>query len=65
MNAAALVAGDGVRVGLEDNILHDGGRTWLATNKGLVERVLLIARALGRVPYSGKEVRERLGVVSV
>ncbi len=65
MNAAALVAGGGVRVGLEDNIWFDDGRTKLATNRELVERVLSIAQALGLVPYSGKEVRELLGVASV
>jgi uncharacterized protein (DUF849 family) len=65
MNAAALVAGGGVRVGLEDNIWFDDERTRLATNRELVERVLSIAHALGRVPYSGKEARKFLGVVSV
>jgi 3-keto-5-aminohexanoate cleavage enzyme len=65
MNAAALVAGGGVRVGLEDNIWFDYERTKLVTNRELVERVLSIAHALGRMPYSGKEARELLGVVSI
>jgi uncharacterized protein (DUF849 family) len=65
MNAAALVAGGGVRVGLEDNIWYDYERTKLVTNRELVERVLSIAHALGRVPFTGKEARELLGVGSV
>jgi len=65
MNAVALVAGGGVRVGLEDNIWFDDERTRLVTNRELVERVLSIAHALGRVPYSGRETRELLGAVSV
>jgi uncharacterized protein (DUF849 family) len=62
MNAAALVAGGGVRVGLEDNIWFDDERTRLVSNRELVERVLSIARAMGRVPYTCQEARELLGV---
>jgi 3-keto-5-aminohexanoate cleavage enzyme len=65
MNAAALVAGGGVRVGLEDNIWFDDERTRLVTNRELVERVLSIAHALGRVPFTGQEAREFLGVASI
>jgi uncharacterized protein (DUF849 family) len=65
MNAAALAAGGGVRVGLEDNIWYDEERTRLATNKELVTRILSIARALGRVPHIGEEARKFLGVMSV
>jgi 3-keto-5-aminohexanoate cleavage enzyme len=64
MNAAALVAGGGVRVGLEDNIWFDDERTRLVTNRELVERVLSIAHALGRVPYTGREARELLRVAA-
>jgi 3-keto-5-aminohexanoate cleavage enzyme len=65
MNGAALAAGGGARVGLEDNIWYDDERTRLATNKELVERVLSVARALGRMPYTGGEARNFLGVMSV
>jgi len=58
MNAMALVAGGGVRVGLEDNIYYDSERTRLAKNRELVERILVIAKALGRKPFSHKEARE-------
>ena len=62
MNAMAIVAGGGVRVGLEDNIWYDQERTRLASNLDLVERVLEIAKALGREPYTQKETRDLLGV---
>lgn len=62
MNAMALVAGGGVRVGLEDNVWYDEDRTRLATNRDLVERILLIGRSLGRVPYSRREARKALGL---
>jgi 3-keto-5-aminohexanoate cleavage enzyme len=58
MNSMAIVSGGGVRVGLEDNIFYDEERTKLATNRELVERVLVIARAMGREPYSHKQARE-------
>lgn len=60
MNAMAIVAGGGVRIGLEDNIWYDDGRTKLATNRNLIERILSIARAMGCEPYSGREARDFL-----
>ena len=62
MNAMAIIAGGGVRVGIEDNIWYDAERTRLASNRDLVERVLTIAKAMGREPYSQQETRELLGV---
>lgn len=62
MNAMAIVAGGGVRVGLEDNIWYDEERTHLASNRELVERILIIARSLGREPYSHAEARKLLTV---
>lgn len=50
------------RVGLEDNIWYDEERTRLATNRDQVERILVIAKALGRTPYFHKKAREVLGV---
>lgn len=57
MNAMSVVAGGGVRVGLEDNIWYDTERTRLATNRDLVERIVSIAKALGREPFHPKEAR--------
>lgn len=57
MNSIAIAAGGGVRVGLEDNIWYDAERTRLATNRELVERVVYIARSMGREPLSPREAR--------
>ena len=62
MNAMAIITGGGVRVGLEDNIWYDEERTRLASNRDLIERVLTIAKAMGREPYTAKEARKLLGV---
>lgn len=61
-NAMALIAGGGVRVGLEDNIWYNEERTRLASNRDLVERVLLIAEAMGLEPYTQSEARKVLGL---
>ena len=61
-NAMAIVEGGGVRVGLEDNIWYDEERTRLASNRDLVERVVDIARVIGRKPYTCAETRKLLGV---
>lgn len=57
MNSIAIAAGGGVRVGLEDNIWYDEERTRLATNRDLIERIVYIAKAMGREPLSPKEAR--------
>lgn len=60
MNVVAIVAGGGVRIGLEDNIWYDAERTRLATNRDLVERIVSISKAMGLVPFTPKEARELL-----
>ncbi len=60
MNTMSIVAGGGVRIGLEDNIWYDVQRTKLATNRDLIERIVSIAKALGREPFSPKEARDLL-----
>lgn len=60
MNAIGILLGGGARIGLEDNIWYDKNRTQLATNRQLVERLLEIARVLGRSPYTGDELRNLL-----
>jgi len=62
MNVMSLLAGGGVRVGLEDNIWYDEQSTHLATNRELVERILFVAKTLGQTPYSHIEARKVLGV---
>ena len=63
MNAMAIIAGGGVRVGLEDNIWFDKERTRLASNYDLVKRIIQIADTMGRKPYSHKKARQVLGLV--
>ena len=60
-NVMGLLSGGGVRIGLEDNIWYDEARTTLATNRALIERILLIAESLGHRPYSPLETRNLLG----
>jgi uncharacterized protein (DUF849 family) len=62
MNAIGIIAGDGVRVGLEDNIWFDEKRTQLATNTALVERIATMAQVLGREFASPAEVRKMLNL---
>ena len=61
MNAMAIISGGGVRIGLEDNIWFDQERTKLASNIDLIKRILSIADATGRKPYSSSEARILLG----
>jgi uncharacterized protein (DUF849 family) len=61
VNAMALLEGGGVRVGLEDSLWFDAARTQRATNRDLLERILLVAQTLGLTPYSHREAREVLG----
>lgn len=59
-NALGVVMGNGVRVGLEDNLWLDGGRTQLATNAQLVERIVAQATALDRTIATPRDVRALL-----
>lgn len=61
-NVMGIAAGGHVRVGLEDNIHWDEERTTLATNPRLVERVVGIARAMGREPATPDETRAMIGL---
>ena len=54
--------GDGVRVGLEDNLWWDLERTKLATNAELVQRIVCQAEALNRTIATPLEARARLGL---
>lgn len=60
MNALAIAMGGGVRVGLEDNIWHDGMRKRLAKNIDLIKRVKHIAEANERSVMSPATMRELL-----
>ena len=64
-NTLGLLAADGVRVGLEDNLWLDAARTQPATNVALVERVLRQAADLERPLLGRAALRERLGLGTV
>jgi 3-keto-5-aminohexanoate cleavage enzyme len=57
MNSIAIVAGGGVRVGLEDNIWYDQARTRLARNADLLKRIHSLAEAHERPLMSSAEFR--------
>jgi 3-keto-5-aminohexanoate cleavage enzyme len=61
-NVLALTVGGGVRIGIEDNIWYDAGRTVLATNCSLITRIINIAKDLGREPYHPDELRGLFGI---
>lgn len=60
MNAVAVFTGGHVRTGLEDNLWLDAGRRRPATNAGLVERVVELARIAERRLATPIEARARL-----
>jgi 3-keto-5-aminohexanoate cleavage enzyme len=62
VNTSALVMGGHVRVGLEDNLFYDYDKTVLATNEGLVKRVVRIASELGRPIAGPSDTRRMLGL---
>jgi uncharacterized protein (DUF849 family) len=62
MNSIAIVAGGGVRVGLEDNIWYDQGRTRLARNADLLNRIHSLAEAHERQVMTSAELRSLLNL---
>jgi uncharacterized protein (DUF849 family) len=58
----ALAMGGHVRVGLEDNLYLDAASKELGTNLALVERVIRVAREMGRAPMPAAEARTLLGL---
>ncbi len=62
VNITALVKGGGVRIGLEDNIYYDFKKKVLATNRQLIERIVRIAKELGREIATPDETRKTLGL---
>jgi len=62
MNLLGLIVGDGIRIGLEDNIWFDCNKENLATNFALVERVAIMAKIADRQIATPEEVREMLNL---
>ncbi|MFC1511847.1 3-keto-5-aminohexanoate cleavage protein [Candidatus Latescibacterota bacterium] len=59
-NMLGLITGDGVRIGIEDNIWFDQEGTQKAGNKDFISRITDIASLLGKTPYPPRELREKL-----
>lgn len=62
MNSIAIAAGGGVRVGLEDNIWYDSGRTKLARNTDLIRRIHRLAEDNERRIMTPRELRKLLNL---
>ncbi len=62
VNSIAIAAGGGVRVGLEDNIWYDPGRTRLARNADLVRRIHRLAESNERRIMTPGELRRSLNL---
>jgi uncharacterized protein (DUF849 family) len=59
---AAVAHAYGVRIGLEDHLYMDGSRSELADNGALVERVHMLAEAIGRPISTPTHCRTILGL---
>lgn len=64
MNTAAIVAGGGVRTGIEDNIYFDFNKNTLSTNKQLVERIVQMANLYGREIATPNDARQILNLAT-
>ena len=62
INAAAILMGGHIRVGIEDSIYYNYPQRELTTNTNLVKRILRIAKEVGRDIASPSEAREILGI---
>jgi len=62
VNSMAITMGGHVRVGLEDCLYYDSEKKHLATNPGLIERVVKVARAIGREIASPDKTRQIIGL---
>jgi uncharacterized protein (DUF849 family) len=62
MNSVAIAMGGGIRIGLEDNLWLDAGRTRPARNTELVERAVRIAALHGRGVMPPSALRRTLAL---
>jgi len=62
INALAVAMGGHVRVGLEDCVFMDLGKSRPATNLRLVERIAGVARSMGRSIATPEEARKIIGL---
>jgi 3-keto-5-aminohexanoate cleavage enzyme len=64
MITMAIAMGGHVRTGLEDVLIYDYETGEMATNAQLIERVVKIAKAVGREIATPEEARQMLGLAS-
>ncbi len=62
VNAMAITMGGHVRVGLEDSLFMDAGKSAPASNVALVQRLVALGRAAGREPATPDEARAIIGL---
>ncbi|MCC6164165.1 MAG: 3-keto-5-aminohexanoate cleavage protein [Acidobacteria bacterium] len=62
VNAMAITMGGHVRVGLEDSLFMDAGKSIPASNVALVQRLVALGRAAGREPATPDEARAIIGL---
>jgi uncharacterized protein (DUF849 family) len=62
INSLAITMGGHVRVGLEDSLYYDSDKKHPATNPGLIDRIVKVARAIGREIASPEKTRQLLGL---
>ena len=62
VNALAIAMGGHVRVGLEDSLFMDAEKHDPATNPRLAERLVKVAKAMGREPATPAEARQIIGL---
>lgn len=62
MNSLGIAMGCGIRIGMEDNYWYDANRRVLATNRMLLQRIHIIAKANERTLMSPSELRLALGL---
>jgi 3-keto-5-aminohexanoate cleavage enzyme len=61
MNVASIILGGNVRVGLEDNVYYKKGEL-AKSNTQLVERIVRLAKEIGREIATPEEARQILGI---
>lgn len=59
-NVMSLAFGGNIRIGLEDNVFFDRGKTKLCRNEDLVERIVNIMNLMGLRPSTYQETKEKL-----
>ena len=62
INCLAVTMGGHARVGLEDALFYDWKTKELATNAGMIERVVCLARAAGREIATAEQTRQIIGM---